>query len=268
MSTRTAAPDPDDARHRVLEAVLLRLARRPDAGAFVLRGGMLMRHWFRPVPRPAADLDLVATIPFAVEAAAGRILPALSNDIGDGVGFDLEETRAEGMFLDTGSPGVRVRSVGVCDGGEVDFHIDVTFGPFPRPAPVLGDIPAASGAVARVWHCRPEAVVGQKVQALRHLGMRGWRQKDLNDLRLLLARGGMDEGDLRDAVAAYLGDLGATGADARALFGPSSWWGMKLSAARWLDFVREERGQRVPKDLAGVVAGVAARLTPVLEGLT
>jgi hypothetical protein len=42
---------------------------------------------------------------------------------------------------------------------------------------------------------------------------------------------------------------------------------MKLSSARWLDFVRSPRGSGAPRDLATVVAEVAGRLGPVLEGL-
>jgi hypothetical protein len=264
---RTEATSPDATRHRLLEGVLLRLARRPGPGEFVLRGGMLMRHWFRPVPRPAEDLDLVATFPFDVGEAARRFLPVLADGaVADSVTFDTEQTRVEGIFLETGSPGARVFTSGVFDGTEIDFHVDITFGPPPRPAPVLGVIPTACGEAARVWMCRPETVAGQKVQALRHLGMLGWRPKDLNDLRLLLARVPVSYADLREAIAAYLADLGATPDEARALFGPSSWWGMKLSSARWLDFVKASRGQDVPRDLAGVVAEVAGRLAPVLEG--
>jgi hypothetical protein len=260
--------DPDALRHRLLEGVLLRLARRPDAAGFVLRGGVLLRHWFRPVPRPADDLDLVATFPFDVDEAARRVLPALADGaVDDGVSFDAESARVQGMFLDTGSPGVRVFCSGTFGGVEDDFHVDLTFGPSPRPAPVFDAIPTACGAVARLWVCRPEAVAAQKVQALRHLGMLSWRQKDLNDLRLLLARVPMDGADLRAAIAAYLADLGGTLDDARALFGPAAWWGMKLCSARWLDFVKSSRGQDVPRDLAGVAAEVAGRLAPVLEGL-
>jgi hypothetical protein len=104
------------------------------------------------------------------------------------------------------------------------------------------------------------------VQALWHLGMQGWRPKDLNDLRLLLLRLPMDAPALREATAASLAELGASGGDARALFG-ASWWGRKLSAARWEDFVRSSRGRGAPGRLAAVVAEVAARLAPVLETL-
>jgi hypothetical protein len=265
---RTEATSPIATRHRLLEGVLLRLARRPDAGEFVLRGGMLLRHWFRPVPRPAEDLDLVATFPFDVKEAARRFLPVLADGaVADGATYDTERTRVEGIFLDTGSPGVRVFASGVASGAEIDFNVDITFGPPLRPAPVLGAIPTACSEAAWVWVCRPETIVGQKMQALRHLGMLGWRAKDLNDLRMLLARVPMDAADLREAIAAYLADPGGTGDDARALFGAASWWGMKLSSARWLDFVKSSRGQEVPRGLAGVVAEVAGRLAPVLEGL-
>lgn len=265
---RTEAASPNAIRHRLLEGVLLRLARRPDVGEFILRGGLLMRHWFRPVPRPADDLDLVATFPFSVEEAARRLLPVLADGgTADDVTFDGGRTRVEGIWLDTSTPGVRVFATGAAGGVEVDFNVDVTFGPPPRPDPVLIDLPTACGEVPRVWACRPEAVVGQKVQALCHRGMWSWRPKDLNDLRLLLSRVPVNDADLRGAIAAYLADVGATGTDARAAFGPSSWWGMKRSSARWLDFVNEARGRDVPGDLAGVVAGVAGRLAPVLEGL-
>ena len=147
------------------------------------------------------------------------------------------------------------------------MYVDITFGPFPRPSPVFGKIPTASGATARVRTCRPETVVGQKVQALRHLGMLNWRPKDLNDLRLLLGRVPMDDAELRESIAAYMADLGDTRADARATFHPSSWWGMKRSSARWQDFVRSSPGQDIPRDLGDDVAQVAGRLAPVLEGL-
>jgi hypothetical protein len=268
MRTEATSLDLDAIRHRLLDGILLRLARRPDADEFVVRGGMLMRHWFRPLPRPVGDLDLVATFPHAVEEAARRFLPLLADStVGDSAAFDTDRVRFEGIWLETGSPGVRVFVSGVFGGVEDDFNVDLTFGPPPRPAPVLGELPTACGEAARVWMCRPEAVSGHKVQALWHRGMLGWRPKDLNDLRLLVARVPMDDADLCGAIAAYLADVGGTGDDARALFGPASWWKMKIASARWLDFVKASRGQEVPRDLSGVVAEIAERLAPILEGL-
>jgi hypothetical protein len=265
---RNEATSLDVVRHRLLEGVLLRLARRPDAGEYVLRGGMLLRYWFHPLPRPAEDIDLVATFPFNVEETARRFLPVLADGaVADSAAYDPDRVRFEGIWLESGTPGVRAFASGTFGGVEADFHVDITFGPPPRPAPVFGTVPTACGEAVRMWLCRPEAVAGHKVQALWHRGMLGWRPKDFNDLRLLLARVPTDTAALRGAVAAYLTDVGGTGDDARALFGPGSWWGMKIASARWLDFVKSSRGRDVPRDLAALAGEVAGRLAPVLEGL-
>ncbi len=265
MSTATICLDA--IRHRLLEGVLLRLARQPDAGEYVLRGGMLLRHWVQPLPRAVGDIDLVATFPFDVAATARRFRPILADSLDDGVAFDTTRSRVDPIWLETGSPGVRVFVTGFADGVEIDFNVDITFGPFPRPAPVFGELPTRCGEPARLWMCRPEAIAGHKVQALWHRGCLGWRPKDLDDLRLLLDRVPMVETDLRGSIAAYLADVGAGGDDARTLFGPEAWWSLKLCSARWLDFIKASRRRDVPIDLAGVAARIAERLAPVLEGL-
>jgi hypothetical protein len=251
-------------RHRLLEGVLRRLARLPDAGGIVLRGGMLLRHWFRPTPRPALDLDLVASAPLAVTDAV-RFLPMFADGVADGVTFDVEGIAVEGIWLRSDHPGIRMHVSGTCAGNEDDIRIDITGGPPPRPAAVMSELPTTAGAV-RLWTCRPESIVGQKVQALWHLGMLGWRPKDLDDLRLLLERLPMDDAALREAIGATFAELGGTGRDARGVFAADSWWRTKHASARWGDFVRRA-GRDGVRNLPAVVAAVAARLEPVLEGL-
>ncbi len=259
--------NPDAIRHRLLEGALLRLARLPDPDGFVLRGGMLMRLWFHPLPRIAGDLDLVATFPFDVAETGRRFLPILSDSgVDDGVTFDPERTRVEGIWLSSPCPGVRMYACGEYAGEEEDFSVDVTFGEPLIPAPRLLDYPAAGGT-ARLWMCRPETITGRKLHALRHMGMMHWRPKDLNDLRLLLGRVPMEEAELPGAIAASFASRGDTGDHARALFGPRAWWGMKASSARWRDFARSARGLGAPQDLAAVVAEVSGRLAPILERL-
>ncbi len=155
----------ETSHHRLLEGVLLRLARLPDARCFVLRGGMLLRHWFRPLARPAGDLDLVCTLPFSVEETGRRFVPLLADrGIDDGVTFDPERFRVEGIWLHTTSPGVRLFASGEVDGIEDEFSVDVTFGEPLIPAPILGDYPTrGSGLTARLLDVparddhRPEA---------------------------------------------------------------------------------------------------------------
>src|SRR6185437_1426691 len=157
---------------------------------------------------------------------------------------------------------------GQVDGVEDDFSVDVTFGEPLVPAPELGEYPMLTRELsARLWMCRPETIAGRKLHALMHMGMLHWRPKDLNDLRLLLARVPMNEADLPEAIAASFTSRGNTTADARTLFERDSWWTMKRSAARWQDFVKQSKGQEVPRNLACVVAEVAERLAPLLERL-
>jgi hypothetical protein len=260
----TEATSRNATRHRLLEGALLRLARLPDAGGLVLRGGLLLRHWFRPTPRPALDLDLVAPGPLTV-AGASRYLPLFADGgVGDGVAFEADRLHVEAIWRPTDNPGVRVHATGTVGDDQLDVQVDITGGPPPRPAPVFGEVPTACGRPARVWMCRPESVAGQKLQALWQLGMHLWRPKDLDDLLLLLRRLPLGPAAVREAVAALFADLGGTLDDARALFA-SPWWGMKMTSARWLDFMAS-RGRGAPPALAEVVAEVSGRLAPILEG--
>jgi hypothetical protein len=125
----------------------------------------------------------------------------------------------------------------------------------------------SSQQTASLRMCRPETITGRKLHALLHMGMLHWRPKDLNDLRLLLGRVPMNAADLPEGITASFTSRGYAVGDARSVFGPESWWTMKMSSARWQDFVRESRGQSVPGSLASVVEEVRGRLAPILERL-
>jgi hypothetical protein len=258
---------PEIIRHRLLTGVLARLSRLHYADRFVLRGGMLMRLWFRPWPRPAGDLDLTSPDEFSVDETARRFRPLLADrDVDDGVTFDPERFHARGIWLNTKFPGVRLFASGEVEGVEDDFTIDVTFGEPLVPRPELHEYPLDCGLTVGLWMCRPETIIGRKLHALMQMGMLHWRPKDLNDLRLLLTHMPLNFAELAGAIACSFSSRGNTTAEARSVFGPAAWWGMKMSAARWRDFVEESAGS-VPGDLSAVVAEVATRLQPVLEEL-
>lgn len=258
---------PGDIRHRLLEGVLLRLARLPDADDFVLRGGMLMRLWFRPLVRPAGDLDLVATFPFDVAETARRLVPLLADrEVTDGVTFDPERFRVEPIWQDTAFPGVRMFATGAVEGVEAAFSTDVTFGEPLVPEPDYRDYPMSRGAVARLLMCRPETIVGRKLHALRHMGALHWRPKDLNDLRLLLGRLPMEPDALAAAIVTSFTSRGDPTAAARDIF-QRRWWSLKTASARWQDFVTAAGGPGAPGSLPRVVAEVAERLQPILDRL-
>jgi hypothetical protein len=246
--------------------VLLRLARLVDADRFVLRGGMLLRHWFHPLIRVAGDLDLAATGPFDVRETGRRLVPLLADrGVADGVVFDEERVRVDGIWTDTEFPGVRMFGAGTVDGVADGFSLDVTFGEQLVPEPVACEYPTLAGPVAQVRVCRPETIVGRKLHALKQMGALRWRPKDLNDLRLLLVRVPMNPEALAEAIATSFTSRGDTPADARTLF-HRKWWSLKTSAARWQEFVRG--GHPGAAGLLGqVVAEIAEHLKPVLDRL-
>ena len=256
-------------RHPLLEGVLLRMARLPHVDSFILRGGMLLRHWFRPVPRPAADLDLVADFPFDVDETRRRFTPLLADrGVEDGVTLDAGRFRVEGIWQNTDYPGVRIHATGVADGSEIDFHVDVTFGEPLDPPPTTGEYTMEwSPHVVRLRMCRPETIVGRKLHALFHMGLMHWRAKDLNDLRLLASRVALDPDALPVAIATSFASRGDAPANARTFFA-REWWALKRSAARWHEFARAADDPAVPTNLAQVVAAVATRLGPTLERLS
>ncbi|MFO0845427.1 MAG: hypothetical protein U0797_24090 [Gemmataceae bacterium] len=265
VGMRSAATTGDALRHRLLERALLRLACLPDAGGLALRGGVLLRHWLRPDRRVALDLDLVAS-PLTV-ADARRYLPLFAvTEIDDGV--TCRRLAPCRRHLAAHRPPrrahLRPRRLRRRRGRGQDRHHRRPTAARPRCSASLPD----GARPARLSGCRPEAVAGQKLQPLWHLGMHLWRPKDLDDLRLLLGRVPMGPALGGEAVTARpcSPTSAAPGADARSLFAASSWWGMKYTSARWLDYVAA-RGRSSPRSLQAVVAEVAERLAPLLEGL-
>lgn len=260
--------DSEVVHHRLLEGAILRLARIPDADDFVLRGGMLLRLWFRPLLRSVGDLDLVARYPFDVEETGRRFLSLLEDrSVDDGVVFHEDRARAEGIWLNSNFPAVRIYASGEVEGIEGDLAVDVTFGEPLLPEPYVGDYPMQGCELtARLWMCRPETILGRKLHALIHMGRRHWRPKDLNDIRLLLRLVPLDNAAIPEAIVTSFTSREDPPELARSVF-RLDWWTRKMSAARWEDFARRSRSLEVPGDLTQVVEEIGSHLNPILEQL-
>src|SRR5262245_49050912 len=92
-------------RHHLLGGVIERVARTTDD--LVLRGGMLTRAWIDPAYRPTRDLDFVGDFAFDLETTHARFATALAVELPDEIVVDA--LTAEGIWLDTAFPGVRLR---------------------------------------------------------------------------------------------------------------------------------------------------------------
>ena len=241
----------------MLEGFLLRLAQHPDAEAFALRGGMLVRHWFPEARRPVRDVDLVCSLPFDARGMRERVGVILSDRrIDDGIEYDPERFRFNVLWPESPHPGLRLFAVGRVDGWCQDVTVDFTHRLDVWPRAERTSFVAARGE-AKLWTCPPEMLIGRKLQVTVELGRRHWRPKDLYDLWMMLRRRTPSRDVLGEAIErSFVGHLGAERLDD--VLGRSSWWAEDRARMRWGHFVRCVR--QAPADLEMVVEEVRSHL--------
>ena len=250
------------ARVRLLEGFLLRLAAAPDADAFALRGGMLVRTWLDAADRQIRDADLVCSLPYRprhLRAALGAILA--DRGVIDGVFFDDDRFRVDFMWPGIPHPGLKLFAAGEVDGIRAEITVDVTFELEVWPAPTRSVLTAGRGAAAR-WMCAHEMVIGTKLCVIAELGPREWRPKDLADIWLALRRYPPTSSFARlgEAIERSFAHGNARGHDAKTILA-TPWWRDPRAAMRWGRYVA--RNAHVPNDLDVVIAEVSDKLAPL-----
>jgi hypothetical protein len=267
-SRQTGQPPDETVRHHVLEGVLRRLARLPNAADFVLRGSMLTRAWVAPGMRVADDLDFVGTFPHDVDDTARRFRPALAIvDIGDEVCIDASSFRFRGIWLNSAFPGVRL-SVRIGFGhADQTLQVDVGFNDPLVPAARRMDYPLLLGPPASVWAVRQETAVAWKLHGLAEMGPQGWRPKDLYDLYLLSGSVALDTAELIPAIEAAFLSRGYSLTDAVKVFTAPDWWELKSARVKWREYRRGQPAIGGADDLPAVVERVHERLGPALNAL-
>lgn len=256
------------ARHtlhdRLLEGFLWRLAGRPDADAFALRGGMLVRAWFPERGRWASDVDLVCSLPYDLSDMRRRMYEVLATPAPDGVDLDFERFRLDSIWPDDAHPGMRLFVQATVDDGagkrsEFDeLHVDFTFDLpiWPRPQRVaIRD--------REMLVCPPAMLIGRKLRVTSELGRRFWRPKDMADLWMMLRHRPPTHVELGESIErTFDGDASRSIVDALA---PAR-WATPYAAMRWGRFASQHRELRVPRDIRPVVDEVRARLQPIVKG--
>jgi hypothetical protein len=244
-------------------AILRRLARSSQVEALVLRGGLMMRRWSGPVPRPVEDLDFLARFPFDAEDTVARLEAVLRADVEDGYGFGA--LRSEVIWAETPFPGVRVhletRVPGVAE--PYALRIDTGFGDPMDPEPTWTEYDVGEGFAARVLACRPETLLAWKLHGLFERGKGRFRPKDLFDVYLLTRYAPLEHALLPRALRLAFASRGDSLELMERLmsgeFGRSPW-----SLEKWARY-RQSQPEGRPEALADVVAAVATTLRPVWE---
>lgn len=232
---------------------LVRLASRPDAGAFALRGGMRIAQDFQErVPR---DIDLVTTLPLDRNDLTARLGEVLAQPAPDLVSFDAQRFRVDVMPGPDGPGGVRLVAAGTVDHRRADLAVDVQTGAALWPRASWR--PLRHAPHVRLPMAAPESLVGRKLQITVARGPRHWRPKDLADLQRLL-RLPLARHRLRTAIELALHPH-AELAQAIQTFQSARWWSDPHDRLRWNHFTH-----RQGPSLADVVAEVQGALAPVL----
>lgn len=255
---------PPPLRHRLLGGFLTRLARHPLAEGFALRGGMFVRHVRPDLPRRAHDVDLVCRLPYEPYVIRQVLSEVLDDrDVDDGVGFDAVNIELVGVWRGPSTPALTLRATGAVGPQLGHLSVDLLFGLplWPEPEPIPWE---TSSPGDRIWMCRPETVIGRKVQVVTELGRQGWRPKDLADLDHLLALD-LDPHVLRDAIEAAFETGRGTLGHAREAFGSTAWWGGALALRRW-QHLAPRAGYAPSRDPLAIAHAVRSRLAPILGG--
>lgn len=251
------------ARHRLLDGFVRRLAAGPDADAFALRGGMLVRHWFPESRRPTRDVDLVCRLPYELRAMRALFARTLSRDAGDGIEFEADRFRVDRIQTATPHPGMRLFAVGRVRGAADEITIDTTFDMPIWPDATRGDLRTGSGEPVPFWLCPAEMLVARKLQVLAQLGPRHWRPKDLSDVGMIL-RGPLlarspSSGCLAEAIERAF--AGYDHAPVEELLN-DAFWTDRSADMRWSRFVGQLPRGAVPDRAEVLAAEIGNALRP------
>lgn len=94
-----------------LERLLFRLSRSRHTDRFVLKGAMLMMHWFDDPHRATRDLHLLSFGDPSPDAMLATFQEILALDGHDGVKFDIDTLRAVRIREVSEYGGIRLRAV-------------------------------------------------------------------------------------------------------------------------------------------------------------
>lgn len=196
-----------------LERFLARLAGSPHAGAFVLKGGMLLAAF--DARRATVDADLLAAgFPNGEEPTLARIREVAGSTLADddGVCFLPNTARARAIRDDSTYSGVRITMRAAIATANVKIQLDVSFGDPMTPAPELIEYPTLreEHPPVRILGYPIVTVIAEKLCTAIDLGEANTRVRDYADIWLLTSRHDFDAAALRDALAATARYRGVT----------------------------------------------------------
>ena len=254
-----------------LERWLHRLSCSPHAGAFALKGGMLLP-LLGDAHRPTEDIDgNIEPVMTAAQAAEFvREISVMSPEAEDGLEFDVSTLKVE-EIRDGRLPGFRLSFSAYLrpergNPAEIRMKVDLSHGDAITPDAAFATMPSVLGTLAPVellvypW----ATVVAEKLHAIERHGAANSRMKDYYDIVLISRSVELDGQDLAMAVSATFAAWGDVVRPAPVGLGDGFAADRKSSWAGFVGKGRRDLKLDLP-DFGEVVAEARAFAAPILE---
>ena len=182
---------------------MYRLSISEHSDSFVLKGGMLVTLWIGDENRVTRDADFLGFGEVSEERLISVFSEVLSQQIDDGLVYDIGNLTARAIREEQQYGGIRLRTVANLGKTRIPIVVDVGFGDATVATdltieyPTLLDMPAPS-----IRAYPPVSVVAEKFHAIVTLGLVNSRMKDYYDLWAILNSQSIEESELAEAIAA------------------------------------------------------------------
>jgi len=261
LARRTRRPTAELLHAYALEGFLDRLARSPEAGGLVLKGGVLLAAF--AARRPTRDIDLAARdLPGEVADVMALVRRIAAVEVDDGLVFDSTAASASSIRDEDQYAGVRVSLPCVLASARIRFHVDVNVGDPIRPAPELVDLPRVLGGTLRIMGYPLAMVYAEKIVTAVERGLANTRWRDFADVYLLSRAHDADGAELVTAITTVAEHRQAGSVSlATSLAGFAG-----LAQSRWAAWRRRQLlDGLLPEDFAEVLDAVTAFADPCLR---
>lgn len=190
-----------------LQRMLYRLSMAAPVDQFVLKGAQLLQQLLPDIGyRPTRDADLTSTGVLDESVIQELFLSAIDAEVEDGLVFDADSLKVEGLRGQTEMGGLQVSLLAYLEGARIPVWMDFSVSDSMVPDPVdikfeaLLDLPAP-----RLKGYAIETVVAEKLHAMAALGLVNTRLKDYFDLWMIQQNFAVSESELIRALTATFG---------------------------------------------------------------
>ena len=270
MHAKATGTDPNLVLVRyAMERLLYRLSCSPHADRFILKGGLMLLVWFGEEIRPTRDADLLGFGDLDADALKRTFTEICAMQVElDALVFDEASIQVSRIREDDAHGGQRVTVLARLGPARLKLQVDIGIGDVVSPEPEWIEYPSLLNLPRpRLRAYRPETSIAEKLHAMVSLGSHNSRMRDYFDLHALAMRNSFDGEVLARAIDATFSHRGVEIRPIPPIGLTAEFAEIEGKRAQWAGFLRRNRLDAAPADLAEVVAGIARFLGPVIEAV-